>query len=300
MTAQPFEKSEPFAVVDPDVPDDIARLILTVPAELLPDPLAMDLPERAAWAGKPPRRRKDGDSWRWLQYRDGWTAARLHRGGYVVLPPSAALDGAEELAARIRQASDMLLGSHEALAQAMLDEARIRAAVPREVFDIGTVMQEAHQDDWPALKTKLTGRVEQLETLAHQVLQAQRLALAEPEPSREELYRTVPNIELVARAELGPSTAEIAALTTRTHDVVAVLSAGGGGGGPAQDASAGAETLPGLGRDVSRLADRLAISGVCPDAEQLLRQAAELLGRQDPSCRVPDAATSSTVALGAR
>ena len=279
--------SEPFAVVDPDVPDDIARLILTVPAELLPDPLAMDLPERAAWAGKPPRRRKDGDSWRWLQYRNGWTAARLHRGRYVVLPPSAALDGAEELAARIRQAADMLLGSHEALAQGMLDEARIRAAVPREVFDIATVMQEAHKDDWPALKTKLTDRVEQLETLAHQVLQAQRLALAEPEPSREELYQTDPNIELVARAELGSSTTEIAALTTRTHDVVAVLSVSScGDGSPAQDASAGAETLPGLGRDVSRLADRLATSGVCPDAEQLLRQAAELLVRQGSSAAV--------------
>ena len=274
--------SNPFAVVDPDLPDDVARLILAVPAELLPDPLALDLPERAVWAGSPPRRRKDGDSYRWLRYRDGWTAARLHRGSYAVLPPSTALDGSEELAARIRQATDALLDGQETPAEAMLDDVRIRAAVPREVFHIATVMQEAHEDDWPTLRARLTVRVEQLETLADHVLQAQRLASAELDPSSDEQPRRTDPDELVARAELGPLTSEIAALTARTHDVVTVLSAGLQVGLPAQETPAGPETLPGLEQDVTRLADRLAVSGVCPDAEQLLRQAAELLHRRDP------------------
>lgn len=270
---------ESFVVVDPDLPEDIARLILTVPADLLPDPLAADLPERAAWAGAPPKKRGDGDSYRWLRYGAGWDAARFHRGGYVVLPPSASPDIASELAARIRQAAEALCGADASPAAVAPDHPWIGFAVPREVFDIASVMQEAHADDWPALAPLLGARIEQLEGLARQVLRADRLGAGEQHLAEEpEPYRTSP-AELAARAARGSWTGEVAALTARTREVVEILGAGTRDGDPVQESPEQAEALSATAQDVVRLADRLAASGDCPAAEQLLRQAAELLGQ---------------------
>ncbi|MFJ5122321.1 hypothetical protein [Kitasatospora sp. NPDC088548] len=102
--------NEKFAFLDPELPHDVAQLIAAVPPELLPHPLANDLTERAAWAGPAPKRRKDGDSYRWLRYGAGWAAARAHRGRYAVLPADDAPADAVDLALRLHQASRTLPG----------------------------------------------------------------------------------------------------------------------------------------------------------------------------------------------
>ncbi|MEU0853363.1 hypothetical protein ABZ387_36405 [Streptomyces flaveolus] len=71
-------------LIDPLVPDEDAALIASVPPELLPPPEG-PVPDRPRWAGRPPKRREKGDSYRWLCYQDGYRAAARHRGGYRIV-----------------------------------------------------------------------------------------------------------------------------------------------------------------------------------------------------------------------
>ncbi|MEW2078128.1 hypothetical protein AB0941_31790 [Streptomyces sp. NPDC013433] len=71
-------------LIDPLVSAEDAALIASVPPELLPPPEG-PVPDRPKWAGRPPKRREQGDSYRWLCYRDGYRAAARHRGGYRVV-----------------------------------------------------------------------------------------------------------------------------------------------------------------------------------------------------------------------
>lgn len=75
-------------VIDPLVPAEDAALIAGVPPELLPPPEG-PVPDRPRWAGRPPKRREQGDSYRWLSYQDGYRAAARHRGAYRIVkkPP---------------------------------------------------------------------------------------------------------------------------------------------------------------------------------------------------------------------
>jgi hypothetical protein len=71
-------------LIDPLVPVEDAALIAGVPPELLP-PSEGPVPDRPRWAGRPPKRREQGDSCRWLCYQDGYRAAARHRGGYRIV-----------------------------------------------------------------------------------------------------------------------------------------------------------------------------------------------------------------------
>jgi hypothetical protein len=73
-------------LIDPLVPEDDAALIAGVPPELLP-PAEGPVPDWPRWAGRPPKRREQGDSYRWLCYQDGYRAAARHRGYRVVNKP---------------------------------------------------------------------------------------------------------------------------------------------------------------------------------------------------------------------
>lgn len=57
-------------LIDPLVPAEDAALIAGVPPELLP-PAEGPVPDRPRWAGRPPKRREQGDSYRWLSYQAG-------------------------------------------------------------------------------------------------------------------------------------------------------------------------------------------------------------------------------------
>lgn len=66
------------------MPAEDAALIAGVPPELLPPPEG-PVADKPRWAGRPPKRRERGDSYRWLCYQDGYQAAARHRSGYPIL-----------------------------------------------------------------------------------------------------------------------------------------------------------------------------------------------------------------------
>ncbi|MET9104788.1 hypothetical protein [Streptomyces antibioticus] len=70
------------------MPAEDAELIASVPPELLPPPEG-PVADRPVWAGRPPKRRERGDSYRWLCYQDGYRAAARHRGGYRIVSKPA-------------------------------------------------------------------------------------------------------------------------------------------------------------------------------------------------------------------
>ncbi|MGW1037393.1 hypothetical protein ACWD4Z_35030 [Streptomyces antibioticus] len=176
-------------LIDPLVPAEDAALIAGVPPELLPPPEG-PVPDRPGWAGRPPKRRERGDSYRWLCYQDGYRAAARHRGGYrIVAAPS--------LTQELKPYQDSL----DTLAATTVTDEMARAAVRDEVWALTQLLWS-----YAGLAARVTALEEQAESIdadmvsstPSQTLDAARSAIAD---RIGRLERFVQNVQEAQQAE---------------------------------------------------------------------------------------------------
>ncbi|MGW1328111.1 hypothetical protein ACWD64_36975 [Streptomyces antibioticus] len=135
-------------LIDPLVPAEDAALIAGVPPELLPPPEG-PVADRPGWAGRPPKRRERGDSYRWLCYQDGYRAAARHRGGYRII-------AAPPLTQELKPYQDTL----DTLAATTITDEMARATVRDEVWALTQLLWEH-----AGLAAKVTALEEQAESV---------------------------------------------------------------------------------------------------------------------------------------
>ncbi|MEU1084269.1 hypothetical protein ABZ368_29230 [Streptomyces sp. NPDC005908] len=169
-------------LIDPLVPDEDAALIAAVPPELLPPPEG-PVPDRPLWAGRPPKRREQGDSYRWLCYQDGYRAAARHRGGYRIVNKPV-------LPAQLQPFQDSL----DRLAATAVSDELARTTVRDEVWALTQLLWSCAEltAKVSALEEQAAGLdVSGLPSVPSQALDAARGAIAERIGRLEHYVQTV-------------------------------------------------------------------------------------------------------------
>lgn len=213
-------------IVDRSVPARDAELIAGVPPELLPEPTG-PVPDRPAWAGRPPRRFERGDSYRWLQYKDGYRAAARHRGRYRIeplAPLSAQLqplqDRMDAVLAVAKKARDpqirTVLGAEvQAVAELLTRHATLsgQKPLPEDTSKASREFYAARSAALDAVLGAVEARIRRMEEVAEVSRRAdQAQQLADALPTAENHNDEV--LDLLARATAGSLAADLDRLAT--------------------------------------------------------------------------------------